>query len=234
MKVAGRDLVAPFDVFWERFKLEIPLPAEYIEEGHSSVFGAQGMDLTAPETPAWTSLPDDDLAYHVAHELTHIVLRQRGFPKTGRGKQYPEDSAEARIGADLEEMVLHPALEELIQPFGFKRDFMLKRMVDGAIRGVSHSPIPENGTPWFFTWAIRYCGLQLELPSAEWALLDAAYRSRSLAVRQLGEELVSIMRDAGWSTPLQALDAMVSARNSLGLKVDRRILVIDAISGDIL
>ena len=101
MKVLGRILVPPFDAFWEQFGGEVPIPVEYIEEGHSSVFGNQGMDLSAPNMPEWTSLPDDDLSYHVAHELTHIVMKERGFPRSARGPQYPEDSAEARVGGDL-------------------------------------------------------------------------------------------------------------------------------------
>ena len=50
----------------------------------------------------------------------------------------------------------------------------------------------------------------------------------------MGEELVAIMRDAGWGTREQALEAMVSVRDTLGLKVDDRVLVIDGLSGRIL
>ena len=234
MKVSGRELAAPFDGFWERFKAEIPVPVEYIEEGHSAAFGSQGVNLTAPDTPAWTSLPDDDLAYHVAHELTHIVLRQRGYPRTVRGRQYPQDSAEARIGGDLEEMVLHPALHTLMQPFRFRWDFIQGRMLDGASNGLTRSPAPDRGTPWFFTWAIRFCELQLELPARRWLRLEALYQERSPQVYELGTELVAIMRDVGWGSREQALEAMMRARDALGLKVDERVLVIDPVTGDLL
>ena len=33
MRVAGRELVQPFDAFWERFGPEIPVPVEYTEKG---------------------------------------------------------------------------------------------------------------------------------------------------------------------------------------------------------
>ena len=138
------------------------------------MFGSQGIDVTPPEMPAWTALPDDDLAYHVAHELTHLLLHRRAFPKTGRGRRFSEDSAEARIGASLDEIVLHPPLDELMLPFGFKRDFIQARMVSGALAGMANSPAPESGTPWFFTWAIRYSGLQLELDGEQWRRLEEA------------------------------------------------------------
>ena len=94
MEVLGRKLPVPFDEFWERYVTEIPVSIEHIEAGHSVVFGDQGADLSAPNLPAWAELPGDDLAYHVAHELFHIVQRQRGYPKTVRGRQYPPNSVE--------------------------------------------------------------------------------------------------------------------------------------------
>ena len=234
MIVAGKTLVAPFDDFWGRFKADIPIPIEYIEEGHSSVFGAHGLDLTAPDVPDWVTLPDDDLSYHVAHELTHVAMRQRGFPRVGRGKQYSEDSAEARIGADLEEMVLHSALSELLHPFGFQRDVIQARMVRGAYDGLTHSPVPDSGTPWFFTWAIRYCELSLDLTPSQWDELESIYAKRAPAVCELGTELLAIIQQVGWGTQEQALEAMVGVRDALGLRVDDRVLVVDPAGGRIL
>ena len=230
----GRELVPPFDDFWQHFKSEVPVPVEHIEEGHSVVFGAQGADVTAPAMPAWASLPEDDLAYHLAHELTHIVLKERGFPRTGRGNQYPEDSAEARIGGDIDEMVSHPPLHKLMEPFGFKWDFIRRRMVQGALRGLRHSPVPEEGTPWFFTWAIRYCELNLELPTEEWLPLEKTYHHRSPRASELGRDLVAIMREVGWGSREQALEAMIRVRDTLGLGVEGRVLVIDQASGKVL
>ena len=234
MKVLGRELPPPFDKFWERFRAEIPLAPEHIEAGHSVVFGDQGYDLSAPELPAWAALPDDDLAYHVAHELYHIVQRQRGYPRTVRGRQYALDSVEARIGGDLEEMILHPPLEELLRgELGFTNDFIRGRMLQGALRGVASSPVPEYGTPWFTTWAIRHCELRIVLNADEWAELEAVFRARSPQVARLGEELYAIMRDVGWGTREQALEALVGTRDSLGLRVNRIALVMDPVSGEI-
>ena len=85
MKTLGRELVEPFGSFWELYGEETGIASELVEEGHSAVFGSLGADLTAPAVPEWTKLPDDDLAYHAAHELSHILLRRRGFPYTARG-----------------------------------------------------------------------------------------------------------------------------------------------------
>ena len=234
MDVLGRELPAPFGEFWERFGDEIAVPVEHIEAGHSVVFGGQGADLSAPNLPAWAGLPDDDLAYHVAHELYHIVQRGRGYPKTVRGRQYPPDSVEARIGGDLEELILHPPLEELLRgEMGFTNDFIRGRMLQGALNGVANSPAPEYGTPWFTTWAIRYCELQIILNEDEWAELEAVFRERSPQVAQLGEEMRTIMNEIGWGTRGQALDALVGVRDSLGLRVNQIVLVMDPLTGDI-
>lgn len=235
MKVLGRELPPPFDAFWERFGGEIAVAPEHIEAGHSVVFGDQGYDISAPQLPAWAALPDADLAYHSAHELYHIVQRRRGYPKTVRGRQYAAGSVEARIGGDLEEMVLHPPLEELLRgEMGFTNDAIRGRMLRGALNGVGNSPAPEYGTPWFTTWAIRYCELQITLDGAEWSALADVFRARSPQVARLGEEMLGIMTEVGWGTREQALDALVAVRDALGLQVKGVVLVMDPVSGRVL
>ena len=96
MRILGRELPSYFDEYWATISQEVDVPVEYIEEAHSVIFGDKGYDVTTPDLPDWMDLPDEDLAYHVAHELTHMAFRSRGYPKTVRGTHYPIDSAEAR------------------------------------------------------------------------------------------------------------------------------------------
>ena len=72
MRALGRQLVNPFPAFWDAFASEIPVGADAIERGLTSVFGDQGVEYSGGFAPRWLSLPDDDLAYHVARELTHL------------------------------------------------------------------------------------------------------------------------------------------------------------------
>ena len=234
MKVLGRELADSFSRFWEEFSPEIAVSADEIEMGLSTVFGDQGADAIAPYEPRWMSLPDDDLAYHVAHELTHQIMVSRKYPKTMRGMGYPPDSAEARVGEDLEEMVLHPSLEAILEPFGFRHDFILDRMAEGAMGGLSSAPVPEYGTPWHFTWAIRYCLLHMELPHRLWTPIETIYAERAPEATALGRELLDIMLDAGWGSRERALDAMARTRDCLGLDVQQKVLVLDTESGRIL
>ena len=234
METLGRQLADPFDAFWEEFSPELSVTAEEIERGLSSVFGDQGADLSAPYPPRWMSLPDDDLAYHVAHELAHRVMVARQYPKTMRGVGYPPDSAEARVGEDLEEMALHPSLESLLEPFGFRRDFILRTMADGAARGLSSAPVPEYGTPWHFTWAIRHCLLRMELSHALWTPIETIYADRAPRAAALGRELFDVVADTGWGSRELALEAMVRARDSLGLDVQGKVLVLDPATGRII
>ena len=230
MQVLGRELVDPFTEFWESVTHELPVDADAIERGLTPVFGDQGVEF-AGSAPRWMSLPDDDLAYHVAHELTHALMREQGYPKTVRGVGYPADSAEARVGEDLEEMVLHPSLESILEPFGFRHDFIVRNMASGALRGLQSAPVPEYGTPWHFTWSIRFCMLQMELPLEMWTPLESIYTERASAVTDLGRELLNIMIQTGWGTPEKALEAMVRTRDALGLDVQDKVLVLDPATG---
>ena len=230
MEVLGRRLVDPLDSFWTRYGPEIPAPVERIEEGHSSVFGDLGADRSAPERPAWADLPDDDLAYHVAHELAHLLLRARSYPMAAPGSDVPPGSEAARVSGDLQEMIDHAALSEILGPFGFRNDFILDRTAGGAVRGLSSSPVPEPGTAWFATWAIRYCDLSRDLGPERWAPIEALYRDRAPEVAALGGRLVAIVEERGCGSPGRALWAMLQAREALG--VDPRVVrIIDPAGG---
>ena len=231
MKVLGRQLVPPFDEFWDRFSTEIEVPTNLIEEGHRSVFGTEGHESGSPRLPRWMDLPDDALSYHVAHELTHVVMSGRWFPATARGRQYGDESAEARVGGDLEEMVGHPALEELLRPFPFNRDHIHRHLFEGALKGIELSPVPEPGTLWWITWACRFCELHFLLPRHRWLRLEVVYDGRCRDIAVKGRELVDIMLRAGSGTPDQALEAMIGSRDALGLKDEDRCLVIDRRDG---
>ncbi len=234
MRVLGRELADPFTEFWEELAPEIPVVESDIEKGLSTVFGDQGADATTPYKPRWMSLPDDDLAYHVAHELTHQVMLTRKYPKTMRGVGYPPGSAEARVGEDLEEMALHPSLETILEPFGFRHEFILSRMAEGAMGGLASAPVPEYGTPWHFTWAIRYCLLKMELPLYLWTPIENIYVERAPDATALGRELLEIMLEVGWGSRERALEAMTRTRDCLGLDVQDKVLVLDTASDRIL
>ena len=230
MEVLGHRLADPFDAYWKQFGAEIPASVEHIEEGHSSVFGDLGADRSAPDEPVWASLPDDDLAYHVAHELTHLLLRARSYPVAAPGNEVPSASEAARVSGDLQEMIDHAALSEMLAPFGFRNDFILERTAGGAERGLSSSPVPEPGTAWFATWAIRYCDLSRDLGPERWAPIEALYRERSPDVADLGERLNAIVEERGCGSPGRALWAMLQAREALG--IDPQVVrVIDPAGG---
>ena len=227
MKVLGRELVPPFDAFWERFAPEIDIPVDQIEQGHRAVFGSESYREGSAELPRWMELPKEALAYHVAHELTHLVLRRRGFPMSIRGPQYSEDSPEARVGGDLEEMISHPCLDEILKPLPFDREHIQQHLFDGARRGLETSPIPTFGTPWWITWTMRFCELRFLLPPQRWVRLEVVYDGRCPGISQKGRELVDIMVEEGFQTPDQALQAMIQSRDSLGLKEGQRCLILD-------
>lgn len=236
MRVLGRELVPPLGDFWEKFGREIGVPPRLIEEGRGEVFGSEGyrgdpVDLSGSELPRWMDLPGGPLSFHVAHELTHLLLRRRGFPTTLRGRQHGEGSPEARVCGDLDEMISHPALETLLRPFPFDKTHIQDHLFEGARRGLESSPRPEPASPWWATWAIRFCELQFLLPRQSFSRLEVVYDGRCPDIARKGRELVEIMHGEGYLTPDQALGAMVAARDALGLREVDRCLVLDPRDG---
>ena len=233
MRVLDRELPPPFDDFWDLLGEETGVPIGLIEQGSAQVFGPEGYREGSDRLPGWMEIPDAALSYHVAHELTHILLRNRGFPVTLRGQEYGPGSSEARVGGDLEEMIVHPALEQVLRPFPFDKSHIQLHLFEGARRGLESSPIPEAGSPWWITWACRCCELQLLLPQREWLRLEVVFEGRCPDIAAKGRELAEIMRTEGFLTPDQALQAMIKARDALGLKEADRCLVRDPRTGEL-
>ena len=231
MKALNRELVPPFDAFWDIFALEIDVPAHLIETGHRAVFGSECYQEGSGRLPGWMELPDGPLSYHVAHELTHLLIQRRGFPTTMRGPQYGADSHEARVGGDLMETVHHHTLEDILSPFAFDRTHIQRHLFEGARRGIEMSPVPESDTPWWATWACRFCELQYLLPRERWVRLEVVYDSRCPDIADKGRELADIMLREGYHTPDQSLQAMIKVRDALGLGEADRCLVLDTRDG---
>ena len=70
MKVLGRNLVDPFSEFWNDIEEDLFISYNEIKSGSEKVFGAQYFNPRTSVRPGWLILPDHDLAYHVAHEIT--------------------------------------------------------------------------------------------------------------------------------------------------------------------
>ncbi len=234
MNVQGRRLVDPFNDFWDEFGSTINIPAEIIETGGRQVFGDKSYEDKFPELPDWADLPDDDFAYHVAHELYHVYLRQMGFPRAVRGEIYGPDSAEARIGADIEELLTHVPLERKLKEMGFRWERIKQRLFDSALSGIIKSPAPDYGSPWFFTWAIRYCQLSLELSYEDWEKIHNAIKGRAPSVSKLGQEVSDVLASINLDSQKDFVQGMVKIRDTLGLKINDVLLVLDPVTGEIL
>ena len=231
MKVLGRDLIDEFTCFWSDIGDELDITEADITSGKHVVFGDQSIESHAGDYPGWMELPDRDLAYHVAHEVAHQLLRKRGYPRIARGTMYGPESSEARVGGDLEELVIHIPLDCLLRVYELSPKVIVERMFNGTMQGICNSPVPEYGTPWFFTWAIRYAELSRTLTCAQMEEIDSIFRQRSNDVRSLGKELLEILEGFSDWSPSITKDAMIACRDILGLGVDERVLVVDGRDG---
>ena len=113
-------------------------------------------------------------------------------------------------------MITHPALEDILQLYPFDRRHIQERLFKGALQGVANSPVPDSGSLWWATWASKFCELKFLLPRQAWSQLEDVYHHRCPDIADKGRELDGIMRQEGYSTPDQALAAMIKARDAVG------------------
>ena len=227
MHILGRNLIAPFTSCWEDHSTELNLCADMINEADSSIFGTKQTHEGKEQTPYWIDLPDGALSYHVAHELTHLIMTKRGFPSTVRGPHYNIDSPQARVGSDLQEMILHPGLEDILAPYAFDQSHIRHHLFEGARKGLEESPIPPTGTLWWVTWSCRFAELYYLLTRDQWLRLEVVYEGRCPDIAAMGNQLISIMKEYGFTTASNAIRSMISARNLLELQNDNQCFVLD-------
>ena len=227
MHILGRNLITPFTNFWEDHASELNLSIGLINKGDPSIFGTETPVKSIEQTPSWLNLPDGALSYHVAHELTHIIMTKRGFPSTVRGPQYKINSPEARAGSDLQEMILHPGLENILEPYDFNRTHIRQHLFEGARKGLEESPTPKTGTLWWVTWTCRFAELFHLLTREQWIRLEVVYEGRCPDIAAMGNKLISIMKEEGFQTASQAIRSMISARNILRLHKNSQCFVLN-------
>ncbi|MQF65015.1 hypothetical protein FIM04_02715 [SAR202 cluster bacterium AC-409-J13_OGT_754m] len=227
MHILGRNLITPFPSFWANHSAELDLCLEMINKADSSIFGPKQTHRGKELTPYWMNLPDGALSYHVAHELTHKIMTKRGFPSTVRGPHYNIDSPQARVGSDLQEMILHPGLEDILLPYAFDQTHIRQHLFEGARKGLEESPIPQMGTLWWITWSCRFAELYYLLTREQWLRLEVVYEGRCPDIAAMGNNLIALMTEHGFSTAPQAIRSMISARNLLGLQNNNQCFILD-------
>ncbi|MFN8450921.1 MAG: hypothetical protein U0521_20665 [Anaerolineae bacterium] len=156
-------------------------------------------------------------AFKIAHELTHLILDDYGFPSLGARYRQFEDLASALSSAFLD-----PLVDTRLQRYGFSLSKDCRRESDDAFRQTRNSPPPQNQLQRFH-WIFNYFGFllewklvkdQIDLTQGEFAQW---FKNAYPDIVSEAENLFTLAEHRGFDTPEKLRDILWNVTSSYGL-----------------
>jgi len=172
------------------------------------------------------TLKPKSLERSAAHEISHAVLKQEGFPDN-----YESSEGEPRIELAKKVCItiLDLEIERRLDELGFdptvNRDLMKDEILNRirSYKGKEPSKSSELGCKL----ALDFLEAKILLKESDFGRIDSAYRRRFPILRLIGDRLVRIVKENGYSTPADSCQSVNCVLEQLGLKVKFKYTVLE-------
>ncbi len=163
-------------------------------------------------------VPTHALPHVFGVALQHIRQRLDRYPGVRRGEREIEGGGTLR-GA-LRELVMGPEAEMHLAPLKLDVTWEVEQRHTGLKDLLRQAPEDWNDprSPGAAFAALQYGRFTLEHPEELWAPLREDFEKRLPAAAEQGKKLVEVVRKSGWRTPGACLEALIAAREVLGLR----------------
>lgn len=158
----------------------------------------------SPRIEVRPTLSQREAAHAIAHEITHLVLNQEGFPVVALTPDHP-DWEDCR--GSLDAMLSDPLIERRLDDYSFDQEDQSKRTLRQVRRAFRKPPIqivPKQRISWLVR-LFQYVRIMLELSNSSAEEFARSYKGRYPLIAEEGEQLLSLIREWGFQTPLQCL-----------------------------
>lgn len=165
-----------------------------------------------------STLEPKSLERSAAHEISHAVLKQEGFPDN-----HEKFERETRI--ELAEKVcmtiLDLEIERRLDAFGFdptaNRDLMKDEILN-RMRGIKGKE-PNKSSELGCKLVLDFLQAKILLKESDFEIIDSAYRRRFPVLRLIGDRLARIIKENGYSTAADSCQSTNCILEQLGLRV---------------
>ena len=235
MKVIGKDIGDVLDeMFAEiaaraRVEMEFELRVVPFSEG---AFSSVDWEPGAVVISLHSGVPRRALAHVFGVALQHVRQGLDRYPVVVAGPQ--EVIGGELVRATLRELVLAPEAEQHLAPLQIDMTWEVRQRHAGLKQLLREAGADWNeaGTPGHAFAALQYGRFAIEHPAELWEALRGPFTKRLPAAAESGERVVQQVRQHGWNSPGACLEALVAARDTLGISA--YALVEDLRNGNVL
>jgi len=163
-------------------------------------------------------VPTHALPHVFGVALQHVRQRLDRYPGVRRGEREVEGGATLRSA--LRELVMGPEAEMHLEPLKLEVAWEVEQRHSGLKDLLRQAPEDWNDprSPGNAFAALQYARFTLEHPEELWAPLRDDFTKRIPKAAEQGEKVVAAVRKPGWKTPGACLEALVAAREVVGLR----------------
>jgi hypothetical protein len=164
-------------------------------------------------------MPPDAFLHTVAHELAHGLQRLGGWPKVVANPKLGDESAGEEVASVLQAVVHCSAAELQIASLNLDPSWeQVERHHNiRALLRAPHAGADQRGTPAWAYWAALYAYLSLLHPPERSRTLLHNFRRAIPEAAAAGEQIATLVREHGYSTPDEALAAFRAVQEALNL-----------------
>jgi len=227
MKILGKSLSRKFLQFYEEVKPRLGMQVKFEVIRLSRLgylFGASKVENSIARVMLRTDLPRLAFEHTIAHELIHVLQTREGWPEASCGAKLSDDSIEEEVAGLIASLVLDLDVEDRLKKVSFDRSYSDGVRYSQKLRALQEKNVPRSGSPGWCQWAIHYAMASQTLSANRLRKLESLHLALAPRIAEKGKELVAILDRHGWKNPEQALESMVTIRDSLGLTKEQIVI----------
>ena len=162
-------------------------------------------------------VPTHALAHVLGVALQHVRQTLDHYPDVIIGESDFDGGPTLRHA--LRDLVLGPEAEARLVPYGIDSQWEVKQRHQG-LKGILREATKDwedPAAPDHALGALFYARFALDHPEELWTGLKKEFTKKLPAVAESGEGLAQLVRESGWATPDACIEALVNARDEMGM-----------------
>lgn len=221
MKVIGKEIGTAIEPLYQEIEArllaetECTLRVEQYEGGALSDIDWHNSGVVV--ISLLTGVPTHALAHALGVALQHVRQTLDHYPDVIMGET--DFNGGPTLRHALRDLVLGPEAEARLAPYGIESQWEVKQRHQG-LKGILREATKDwedPATPDHALGALFYARFALDHPEELWTGLKKEFTKKLPAVAESGESLAQLVRESGWATPGACIQALVNARDEMGM-----------------
>lgn len=223
MQIFGKPTSDIFDSFYREYSEKLP-PISFRPISERPDLVSQGKraacDISQDQIIVWLdpTLERKSLERSAAHEISHAVLKQEGFP--ANYETWAEET-QIELAKEVCITILDLEIERRLDESGFDPSANRDLMKDEILNRIwsYRDKEPPKSSELGCELALDFLEAKILLTEPDFEEINSAYRQRFPNLRFIGDRLATIVKKNGYSMPADSCRSINHVLKQLGVRV---------------